>query len=220
MPDQTTTVPTLTTTDDAITFMNELAETNDWVSVFWDRGWGDSGQVAEISIIVDGNGQQPKALITAEVYAKLLRDGVIPPNSLRTYKARRLHDFKTPPEPDAADDVFQPKHLAEGLCREMLRTVTNIPLAAEFGYFPDRERIGNSLRPQDGYVLMIPAASEVIVSPHLGWDLPSNPGTPGGAISVPYPADPAEIPGVAYRAELDAAIRTCLDAIETFKASR
>lgn len=71
----------------------ELASTHTWVSVFWDRGWGDSGQPLEVSIIVDGNGQNPKALLDKEIYRDLLARGVIRDNSLQTFKARKLHDY-------------------------------------------------------------------------------------------------------------------------------
>jgi hypothetical protein len=86
--------PTLTTVADARATMEDLAGRYDWVSVFWDRGWGDSGQVADISITVDGDGQMPIARITDDVYRDLLAQGIIAPNSLRTYKARKSHDFK------------------------------------------------------------------------------------------------------------------------------
>lgn len=79
--------------------LGELASTHEWVSVFWDRGWGDSGQPLEISIIVDGNGQNPKALLDKEIYRELLDSGVIRPNSLQTFKARKLHDFCSPDDP-------------------------------------------------------------------------------------------------------------------------
>lgn len=97
----TKTTPTLTTTHGARTMLDHLAETHEWVSVFWDRGWGDSGEKAEISIIVDGNGQQPKAWITPEVYKDLRERGIVQPNSLKTFKARRVHNFKTPPSAGA-----------------------------------------------------------------------------------------------------------------------
>lgn len=87
-------VPTLTTVDDVIALMQTLAGQYEWVSVFWDRGWGDNGEVAEISIIVDGDGQSPLAWLTREVYAELLRRQSIAPNSLNTFKARKLHDFR------------------------------------------------------------------------------------------------------------------------------
>jgi hypothetical protein len=89
-------IPQLETAAEAEALMQELAQTNEWVSVFWDRGWGDSGQPLEITIIVDGNGQMPKALIDKEIYDGLREAGLIDPNSLQTYKARKLHDFCNP----------------------------------------------------------------------------------------------------------------------------
>lgn len=89
-----TDVPTLTETAEAVSMLEQLRETHEWVSVFWDRGWGDSGQPLEISIIVDGNGQKPLAWITREVYQELRDQQVIRENTLQTFKARRLHDFR------------------------------------------------------------------------------------------------------------------------------
>lgn len=89
-----TNIPTLGTPSMAIAQLELLRKEHEWVSVFWDRGWGDSGQPLEISIIVDGNGQKPIAWITKEVYKELLATGVIEPNTLQTFKARRLHDFQ------------------------------------------------------------------------------------------------------------------------------
>lgn len=87
-------LPTLDTVAVAVDLMRALVSAgHGWVSVFWDRGWGDGGEIAEISIIEGGNGQNPRALITPEVYAELCSDGLIKPNSLQTYKARRVHDF-------------------------------------------------------------------------------------------------------------------------------
>jgi hypothetical protein len=92
--------PTLTSADDAIVLMLRLAAEYEWVSVFWDRGWSDSGQPAEISVIADGDGQSPIAWITREVYAELLQRGLVDANSLQTMKARKLHDFVAPSTQD------------------------------------------------------------------------------------------------------------------------
>lgn len=97
--DTGTLVPTLTTVDEAVSTLRDLAETNEWVSVFWDRGWGDSGQETEITIIVDGNGQQPKAHITADVYQALLDAGHHPveqPQHVQGSPAARLQDPAAP----------------------------------------------------------------------------------------------------------------------------
>jgi hypothetical protein len=87
-------IPALGTSSMAISLLESLRKEHEWVSVFWDRGWGDSGQKVEISIIVDGNGQKPLAYITKSVYKELLASGAIEPNTLQTFKARRLHDFQ------------------------------------------------------------------------------------------------------------------------------
>lgn len=94
MDDHRTCVPALDTVEDAVAVLDQLRDRYEWVSVFWDRGWGDSGEEAEISIIEDGNGQAPRAYITASVYERLVVSGTVAPNSLRTFKARKLHDYK------------------------------------------------------------------------------------------------------------------------------
>jgi hypothetical protein len=123
-------IPTLTDVVDAEDLLRELAETHEWVSVFWDRGWGASGQVAEISIIVDGDGQQPKARITKSVYAALVDAGTVGENTLMTFKARRIHDFKTPPKqetvgPDNAE-------ITEDVVRQYLAAHPDQPIEVEF----------------------------------------------------------------------------------------
>lgn len=91
-------VPTFDTVADAKALLQQLRDRHEWVSVFWDRGWGDSGEKAEISIIEGGDGQCPRAYISIDVYSLLLTYNVIRPNSLRTYKARKIHDY----EPEGA----------------------------------------------------------------------------------------------------------------------
>ena len=61
--------------------------------VFWDRGWGDDGELPMISIILDGDGQNPIGFITRDTYDLLLEDKRIGPNGLHTFKARRWHAF-------------------------------------------------------------------------------------------------------------------------------
>lgn len=76
----------------AISMMQGFVDAGEeWVSVFVDRGWGQNP--LEITIITDGNGQKPHARLTKETKDELLRMRRIRPNSLRTYKARKIHDF-------------------------------------------------------------------------------------------------------------------------------
>ena len=89
-------IPQLETVAEAEALMRELAETHEWVAVFWDRGWGDLGEPLTVTIIVDGNGQQPKALIDGAIYDGLCEAGLIDKNGLQTLKARKLHDFCSP----------------------------------------------------------------------------------------------------------------------------
>lgn len=85
--------PTLTTTAEAVQLMADLSARFDDVGVFWDRGWGDHGEEAGISIIVDGDGQAPVAWLTDDVYDDLRSTSVIGPNVLNTFKARRFHEY-------------------------------------------------------------------------------------------------------------------------------
>lgn len=95
-------IPTLATAAEVVAVMDRLAARYaKTVSVFWDRGWGDSGEVAEISVIIDGNGQMPLARLTPEVYDELRSSETIQPNCLHTFKARRLHDYWSPADVSA-----------------------------------------------------------------------------------------------------------------------
>jgi len=205
------TIPLLTTVDEAAAKLRELAETHDWVYVFWDRGWGDHGEPAEITIVVDGDGQDPKARITADVYRQLREQNVVAANTYGGYKARRVHDFKCVfPPPSPRELAARARQAAgETLCHELVDTVTDVPLAAEFGVYPQKRRVGNGLAAAHRYVLMIPTCSDIIVSPYNGLfgSLPAAPGEPGGAIPVTYPYDPAAVAGAEFRARLDAVIR-------------
>jgi hypothetical protein len=98
--------------------------------VFWDRGWGDSGQTAEVSIIVDGNGQQPKAHITKSVYTALVDAGTVGENTLMTFKARRIHDFKTPPKPEKTGP--DNSAIAESVVRRYIADHSDQPIRVEF----------------------------------------------------------------------------------------
>ena len=79
-------------TADALIFMAALRlNTKKDIDVFYDRGWGSAP--LQISIIVDGNGQKPLAFLTETAYRELLESGVIAPNCLHTYKARKCHPY-------------------------------------------------------------------------------------------------------------------------------
>lgn len=100
MSEHDTTI-TITDVEDAKALLAALAAEHDWVSVLWDRGWGDSP--LEISIITDGDGQHPHAHITAGVYRALVRGGTVGPNDLQTYKARRNHSYELRPTMSTED---------------------------------------------------------------------------------------------------------------------
>jgi hypothetical protein len=214
----TTDIPTLTTVEEATNTLRELAETHDWVSVFWDRGWGDSGQTAEISIIVDGNGQQPKAWVTTEVYKQLVRRHVVGENTLMTYKARRVHDFKAP----AVEEKTGPtaNDVAEALIRAIVADRPDLPIKARFFRGLKRGRSGPVITEDemetpaadDGwFVLLLPGCAEVAISAQeptfMGPDIIGR----GVADCVRYPhfadkVDMEALAGDAFRAELVAAI--------------
>jgi hypothetical protein len=124
----TATIPTFETAVDAVAFMNQLAVTHDWVSVFKDRGWGDAP--LELTIIVDGDGQNPKAHITPDVFKQLRADSTIGPNSLMTYKKRSVHDYKTPPAPVRTEPT--PNEVAQQVIRELLAEHPDVPARGEF----------------------------------------------------------------------------------------
>lgn len=84
----------LSTVDEATAVLARLADKYDDLGVFWDRGWGDDGQVAEISIVANSNGQAPLAYLTPEVYAELVTRRIVGPNCYLGYKARRFHDVQ------------------------------------------------------------------------------------------------------------------------------
>lgn len=96
--EQMSPIPELDTGEDARRFLAEMAARYEWVSVFWDRGWGEHGEAAEITVIQGGNGQIPLARVSAEVYRELREAGTIAANSLQTMKARRVHNYVAPAE--------------------------------------------------------------------------------------------------------------------------
>lgn len=94
MDDHRACVPTLDTVEEAVALLDQLRSRYEWVSVFWDRGWGESDDRLEISIIEGGNGQVPRAYITPDVYERLVVFVVVNPNTLQTFKARKIHDYE------------------------------------------------------------------------------------------------------------------------------
>lgn len=211
---ETSTIPTLDTVEDAQTLLRQLAETHDWVSVFWDRGWGDSGQKAEITIIVGGNGNDPKAHITADVYRALVDQHIIGENSYGGFKARRLHDYRTPPKPERTGP--NPAKVAEAVVRVVLDDLADLSVRAKFFRGLNRGNVLNPINEEwahsagyarGWYVNVMPGHSEAVVT---GWgnDYQGFGDTVGEAASVAYPktADGA-IDEAALRTLLADAIR-------------
>jgi hypothetical protein len=229
-----TTIPTLTSYHEAVDLLHEIGRAHEWVSVFWDRGWGDSGQRAEISIIADGDGQEPKAWITGEVYRELLDAGTIAPNSYGGYKARRLHDFKTPPKPEKTGPAAG--EVAEQVIRDLMGAHSDKPIRAEFyrglkrnpggrGSYVDYEIEETPAVDVDGRrVLLLPGHSEVAMSAQESDFL--GPHIIGGGIAdvLAYPTagdgevDVEALRGDAFRATLLAAIDQKVAVIEATRA--
>ncbi len=88
---QTRPIETITSAAEAASLMAKLANRFDDVGVFHDRGWGSAP--LEISIIVDGSGHTPIALLTEDVYGELFDQNMIGPNILHTAKVRRFHAY-------------------------------------------------------------------------------------------------------------------------------
>lgn len=189
-----TETPTLDTTDAAVDLMRALvAAGSPWVAVFWDRGWGDSGQVAEISIIEDGNGQNPRAFITADVYAALREAGTIEPNSLHTFKKRRIHDFAEQPKPEPTEAAKRPEAqaLAAPQARAWMRAGFN---ATDFPIHVARvDDIGSTRQAMSVQVLAIGQGFIVNAYGHptyLGAErLPLGEYGMGISIGLPHPQD-------------------------------
>jgi hypothetical protein len=214
----TDTIPTLTTVEDAHAKLRELAEHHEWVSVFWDRGWGDSGQTAEISIIVNGNGQEPLAWLTAEVYRALRDQRTVGENTLMTYKKRRVHDFKAPPveEPTGptANDV------AEEVIRSIMADRPDLPIVARFyrglergpfGPVINEDFVETPAADSGWFVMLIPGHSDVAMSAQEPDFL--GPRIIGGGVadclSYPQTGDEVDLEALAgetFRARLLAAI--------------
>jgi len=219
------------TTDAAVALLNELAESHDWVSVFWDRGWGDSGQTAEISIIADGNGQQPHAHITPDVYKALVAAGVVGENTLMTYKARRVHDFKTPPPVEKTGPSSG--EVAEQLIRGIIRTFPEKPIAAEFYRGVERGPHGPKVCHEydethateaGWFVLLIPGHSDVAISAQrpgfLGPEMIGDKPADCLAYSqVDGEVDVEVLAGTDFRQQLLAAIDEKIAVIEAAKAA-
>lgn len=107
------------TAEEAIEIMMGL----DSPMIYFDRGWGDHGEEAEITIINDGNGNKPFARITKETYKELLGHPQVMPNSYSGYKARRIHDFRK--EPVSPEELAKYKAgLAAG--RERIMGITGM----------------------------------------------------------------------------------------------
>lgn len=86
--------PTLTTVAEATVLLDRLAGQHEWVYVFWDRGWGDSGNRTDITICVNGNGDMPYAYLTRDAYRALVDQRIVESDSYGGHKARRVHDYK------------------------------------------------------------------------------------------------------------------------------
>jgi len=80
----------------ALKLMTKLSKKkNSDIAVFTDRGWGDDHSVERTyEIIEGGDGQKPLGSISKGTFDKLREVGVLGENTLMSFKARTLHDFK------------------------------------------------------------------------------------------------------------------------------
>lgn len=220
---------TLTTVTEVEALLRDLAETHDWVSVFWDRGWGDDDNPAEISVIVDGHGDQPKAHLTKAVYAALVDSGVVGEDSYGGFKARRIHDFKTPPEPEKTGPSVN--EVIEEVLRGLFAEHQDLPLKTAFfrginkgnSWNPinEDELVTDAYRISKGYVNIHPGGGSPIVT---AWDSKGMFGDKvGEASTVQAPTRNGEIDvdgmrQLAFREELLAAIRSQLAVLDEASA--
>lgn len=226
---QPETPPTLTTVDDARAFLAQLAETHDWVSVFWDRGWGDHGEKAEITIIVDGNGQKPLACLTPDVYKQLVKSGTVAENSYGGYKARHIHDYKTPPPVEKTGPTSN--DIAEQVIRKLMHDLADQPIRAEFYRGLTKgprarvkyETVDTPAFDGTWFVLLLPGCSDVAMSAKEPSFL--GPNLIGTANCLAYPrrddgtgVDLDALGAAEFRAELEAAVREKLAVIAARQA--
>ena len=78
--------------EEAVLLMHRLSIKHD-VSVLFDCGLEELICNANISIIIDGHGNDPIGEVSYATYEKLYENKIISGNNLQTYKKRRNHDF-------------------------------------------------------------------------------------------------------------------------------
>jgi hypothetical protein len=223
---QTETIPTLTTVFEAVVTLETLANDHDWVSVFWDRGWGDHGEKAEITVIVDGDGQKPHAHITRDVYRALVDQKLIAANSYGGYKARRLHDYKTPPAPEKTGPTSN--DIAEIVIRKLMHDLADQPIRTEFYRGLTKgprarvkyETVDTPAMDGTWFVLLLPGHSDVAMSAQEpGFLGPEIIGVMADRLDYPRDSDGQvdinALGGGAFRAQLEAAVREKLAVIAT-----
>lgn len=165
----------ITTIDQAITTLDNLRAQHDDVGVFWDRGWGDNDETADISIIVDGDGQQPHARINATVYALLVDRQIIDADSYIGFKARRIHAYKPTPPPEKTGPTAY--EVAEEILTGMFAAHQDLPMKTAFTrgftknpYSPIvKDTYTTDAYGTGGFVNLSPGGAEVYLS---AWDGP------------------------------------------------
>jgi hypothetical protein len=206
------TIPTISSVEEATDTLHTLAHDHDRVSVFWDRGWGDSGQTADITIMVDGNGNDPKVRITDEVYRTLIAENIIGGNTYGGFKKRRIHDFKTPQPEERTDPTSN--EVAEQVIIDLMVDHADLPIRASFwrGIRQPGEFLQTPAAGDGWFVMLIPGHSDVAMSAQEPTIL--GPDIIGGGIAdcLQYPrngsqVDVAALAGDEVRAELLDAIR-------------
>jgi hypothetical protein len=213
-----TDIQTLTTVTAAEAALNGLAEGHDWVSVFWDKR---DRRTPEISLMVDGDGQGPKAYLTKEVYAALVDQRIVGEDTYAGFHARRIHDFKTPPVPERTGPTAN--EVIEEVLRALLVGHQDLPLKTAFFRGINKGNVWNPINeevfvtaaygPGADYVNIAPNGGDAYVSAWTGgyWG-----DRVGDGVTVPCPRgadgerDVKAMLSPAFRADLLAAVQSQL----------
>ncbi len=223
-----TDIATISTVEEATTTLETLSRDHEWVSVFWDKR---DRSTPEISIIVDGDGADPKAWITRDVYADLVAQRVVSEDTYAGFHARRIHDFKSPPEPEKAGPTSN--DIIEQVIRGLIADNLDLPIRAAFYRGINKGNVWNPINEETvqtspaeagWFVYLKPGHSEVCISAQeptmLGPDIIGR----GLADRLDYPSvgnevDLDALAGDAFRDVLLNAIREKVALIESTRAS-
>lgn len=213
-----TDIPTLSYVTDAKQLLEELADNHDWVSVFWDKR---DRRTPEISIIMDGDGQQPKAHITKEVYAALVDSGTVGEDTYSGFHARRIHDFKTPPAPEKTGPTVN--EVIEDVLRALFAEHQDLPMRTAFfrginkgntwNPIDEDELVTDAYRTSAGYVNIHPGGGDPIITAWSSKGMSGDKVGDGTVVRAPRQGDEVDVEAMAgpvFRDELLTAVRAQL----------